>query len=271
MNNIPLSNRPKLTQQDLDIGYVMRYFVQNVSTKAITEIDTTQFAKFQTNPWYETLQLEWYIMGLANDKQAKDGKLLYGTRHKNTVTTVFYNERMPGLIRKLRNPLEYFNGIYNVERTVQAPQPVQNSYTILVEEPVEPVATAITVSPESLTFNYVIGGATPTSQSVSVTADGTLSGLFITSGSSWVSASLSSSIAPTTVQIVPITTGLYSGSYNSTVVVNTTQPNVTSTQIAVTLNVTNDPEVLFIYEPGMSLSSAQFTRNTSASFNELVP
>lgn len=141
MNTTPLSNRPKLTQQDLDIGYVMRYFVQHISTKAITEIDATQFAKFQTNPRYETLQLEWYVMGLANDKRAKDGKLLYGTKHKNTVTTVFYNERMPGLIRKLRNPLEYFNGVYNVEREVRAPQPsVSSNVTITpAAGPAEPI------------------------------------------------------------------------------------------------------------------------------------
>jgi hypothetical protein len=109
----PLSNRPKITQADIDNGFVIRYFVRNLSTRAITEVDNAQYIAFQSNPLYQTLQLSWIITGRAYDTVAVDGKLIYGAEHKNLVTITFYDTKMPGLIRLLNNPLLYFNGVYN--------------------------------------------------------------------------------------------------------------------------------------------------------------
>lgn len=271
---IPLSNRPKVSNEDITNGYVLRYFVRNTSSGVITEIDKKQYEAFRGNPQYKTLVLTWEIAGFANNWQGSDGKTLYGTRHKNLATIDFYDRQLPGLKRILRNPLEYFFGIMNTSTKItQKTLPVSNIEIIVppTPEPVAPVATAIAVSTSSLTFAYIIDGTLPTSQSVDITANGTLSDVYIQSGSSWVSASLSSSVVPTTLSIIPAVTGLYSGSYTSTVTVNTTQIGVTTASISVTLNVTNNPDILFIYEPGMPLDTATFTRATSASFNELVP
>jgi hypothetical protein len=109
----PLTNKPKITQTDINNGYVTRYFVRNVSAKVVTEVDKKQYDTFKQNTLYETVDFPWLITGLANDVLAIDGKIIYGTKHKNTVTTVFYNKKMPGLDRLLINSLEYFQGVDN--------------------------------------------------------------------------------------------------------------------------------------------------------------
>ncbi len=268
---VPLSNRPKITQEDLFNGFVTRYFVRSISTNAITEIDSVQFGKFKSNPLYQTLELPWLIVGRAYDSTSVDGKIVYGTQHKNIVTTIFYDKRMPGLARILREPLKYFNGVYNIPEKL----PIQNTPIPRFETTVPIITTTtstetptISVIPTNLLFTYTIGGTTPPSQSLSVTATAVVSGLSVVTGSSWISASLSSTTTPATINITPIITGLYSGSYTSSVTVSGT--GVESVSSSVTLTVGYSSSVLFAYEPGMSLSPATFTRATSASYNELV-
>lgn len=113
MFSSPLSNRPVITSKDILSGYVTRYFARNTSTKLITEIDKIQYEMFRNNALYETLDIPWIITGLANDTVSSDNKIIYGTKHKNTVTINFYENKMPGLNRVLRNPLEYFQGLDN--------------------------------------------------------------------------------------------------------------------------------------------------------------
>lgn len=111
--NTPYTNKPKITQADINNGYVMRYFVRNLSTKLVTEIDKKQYEAFKNNVLYEKLELQWRITGFANDIITKDNKIIYGTKHSNTITTQFYDKRLSGLQRVLRNPLEYFQGVDN--------------------------------------------------------------------------------------------------------------------------------------------------------------
>lgn len=109
----PYNNRPKITQTDINNGYVTRYFVRNVSTKVVTEIDKKQYEAYKNNALYERLELLWLISGFANDKLSTDNKIIYGTKHQNSVTVQFYEKRLPGLNRILPNPLEYFSGVDN--------------------------------------------------------------------------------------------------------------------------------------------------------------
>ena len=123
----PYSTRPKVTQRDISNGFVTRYFVQQISTKLITEVDKKQYEAFKKNVLYEYVDFPWVITGLANDTLATDGNIIYGTKHKNTVTTAFYNKKMPGLTRLLSNPLEGFQGTRNPELVVPISQPTYNS------------------------------------------------------------------------------------------------------------------------------------------------
>ncbi len=105
----PYSTRPKITQVDIRSGFVTRYFVRHISTKLITEVDKKQYEAFTTNVLYELVYFPWVITGFANDTLSSDGAVIYGTKHKNTVTTQFYDKKLPGLTRLLKNPLEYFH------------------------------------------------------------------------------------------------------------------------------------------------------------------
>ena len=109
----PLSNKPKITQTDINNGYVTRYFVRHISTKVVTEVDKKQYDIFKQNTLYETIDFRWVITGYANDTLSTDNKIIYGTKHKNTVTTQFYDKKLPGLTRLLKNPLEYFQWVDN--------------------------------------------------------------------------------------------------------------------------------------------------------------
>ena len=108
----PLSNRPKITQRDISLGYVIRYFVQNVSIPKIIEIDEKQYNVFTRDTHYKAIKLNWLITGNANDIYTSTG-IIYGTRHKNLTTINWYSKKLIGLDRVLQNPLEYFQGVYN--------------------------------------------------------------------------------------------------------------------------------------------------------------
>jgi hypothetical protein len=148
----PYNNRPKITQTDINNGYVTRYFVQHISTKVITEIDKKQYETFKVNVLYQNINFPWVIAGLANDTLSSDGTVIYGTKHKNTVTTVFYNKKMPGLTRLLSNPLEGFQGTRNPELTVLTSLPnFSSSHAIITRTT---TTTTTTVAPLESTREY---------------------------------------------------------------------------------------------------------------------
>lgn len=109
----PLSNRPKITQTDVLNQYVMRYFVKHISIPTIIEIDKKQYDIFRSNSLYIALELKWIIAGFANDIVSKDGNPIYGAKHQNETTTMFYEKKLPGIKNVLRNSLEYFSGVDN--------------------------------------------------------------------------------------------------------------------------------------------------------------
>ena len=109
----PLSNRPKITKDDILRGYVARYFVQHVSIPKIVEVDKNQHELFKRDPYYKTITINWIIGGYAYDIVSVNGNFIYGAAHQNTVSVNWYTKTMNGLDRLLSNPLEYFQGIIN--------------------------------------------------------------------------------------------------------------------------------------------------------------
>ncbi len=266
----PIDTRPRITKEDIANQYVMRYFVQMISNKRIYEVDIAQYNIFSKMPYYIAIQMPWIISGDAYTVVA-NGNVITGVVDKNINIINYYDQKIKGLKQILLNPLQYFVGTLNIEQ----PFVTADTTTVTVEETTTTestptVATSMSLSPTSLTFNYQIGSTVPNSQSISVTANGTLDSLYIASSSNWVSASLSSTTTPTTMSVSPTVTGLYSGSYNAIVIVDSLQSGIAAKTVDVTLNIYYSSSVLFAYEPGMSLSPATFTRATSASYNELV-
>lgn len=108
----PLSNRPKVSADDVANGYVSRYFVRYVTSKKIVEVDKVQYFKFVKNPKYETLEIKWIIVGNDKDIVLKNGKILPGAATQNKNQLNIFEEKMSGISYMLTNPLEYFRGTY---------------------------------------------------------------------------------------------------------------------------------------------------------------
>jgi hypothetical protein len=144
----PLSNKPKITQSDIDRTYVMRHFVQNTSTKQIVEVDKRQYEIFKTKAFYVLLDFKWVITGEANNITAIDGTTIYGTRHKNQTSIEWYNRRMPGLNRILVNPLEFFYGTITEQKQLPKKLIPQNNS---VYEIIPPPTTTTTTTAFSCT------------------------------------------------------------------------------------------------------------------------
>ena len=104
------SSRPNITERDLVVGFIMRYFVQNISTKKIMEVNSEQYEMAKSNPLYSTVEIKWIIMGIDENTLATNGQVIYGVKHNNQASINFYNKRMPGLNKMFTGPLEYFNG-----------------------------------------------------------------------------------------------------------------------------------------------------------------
>ena len=239
----PYSTRPKVTQLDISNGFVTRYFVQNISTKLITEVDKKQYEAFKTNVLYGRIDFPWVIMGLANDTLATDGNIIYGAKHKNTVTTAFYNKKMPGLTRLLSNPLEGFQGTRNPELVVPPSQPTYNSniagtgtgrtidnFVFVPSVEPEVVIPTLVVSPTSINFAFTQSASLPSTQYVYITevSGSSVSGLYITSQSNWFSASLSATTTPTTMSVAISSTQLAVTTFTSSIIVSSSTTQITS-------------------------------------------
>lgn len=92
-------------------------------------------------------------------------------------------------------------------------------------------APTITASPTSLQFSYQLGGAIPSSQSISATSSSGALNATVSTPTSWLSVSPSSGTTPFTVLVSLNPTGLVAGTYTGVI-------NINTTTIPVTLNIT---------------------------------
>lgn len=269
------TNKPKITQADINNGYVMRYFVRNVSTKVVTEIDKKQYETFKNNVLYEKLELQWRITGFANNILATDNNIIYGTKHSNTVTTQFYEKRLPGLQRILKNPLEYFQGTMNREPDTPINKPKYSStlggsvalgrtFGNEMVPPPTPTPTSsvivlptLTLSPTVVNFAFTQSASVPSTQYVIVTeASGSaVTGLTIQSQSSWVSASLNTTSTPASMSVIITTTNLATGSYTSSIIVSSSVSAISSTVVL--------PVTASVVEPAVILPDYWWTANVA--------
>jgi hypothetical protein len=60
---------PKIDQEDIDNGFIVRYFAQQVNQRSgvIFEIDKSTFNRLQNNHVYRTISIEWRIKGALDD------------------------------------------------------------------------------------------------------------------------------------------------------------------------------------------------------------
>lgn len=102
---------PEVTIENINSGYITRYFVQNVTNLIITEIDNKQYKDYQKrlidNNVYKALSLPWIITGNLKTETI-NGAVVTGISETNRLTVLRYNKTMPGLISKLSNFIEFY-------------------------------------------------------------------------------------------------------------------------------------------------------------------
>lgn len=118
-------------------------------------------------------------------------------------------------------------------------------------------APSITLSTASVPFGATIGLPPPSSATVAITngGGGSLTGLSrgtITYGAGqptgWLTASLSTTTAPSTLVLTPSITGLVAGTYTATVPISSTTPGVATKTVTVTLQVASSTGGLVILQ-----------------------
>lgn len=99
----PVRYKPRIVQSDIERGSIIRYFAKHVSRPTITEVNIEQYNFFKTNPYYIVVKLPWIIKGTVSVVEEQNQKILN-----------YYNKRMPGLHRIIRDLLEY--GIPTIDK-----------------------------------------------------------------------------------------------------------------------------------------------------------
>lgn len=110
----PLSNRPKISANDISRGFVMRYFTKLIADRIrVYEIDEKQYNTFKKDKQFITIQLPWIIAGNDVDYPGTDGSVIVGAKTRNEKIIEYYSKQIPTLPKVLKNPLEYFFGTTN--------------------------------------------------------------------------------------------------------------------------------------------------------------
>jgi|7_EtaG_2_1085326.scaffolds.fasta_scaffold10439_2 hypothetical protein len=88
-----------------------RYFVQNVSSKKIQEIDQKQFDSFSDkfdNNLYTAVNINWTISGNIINTTNTNGILNLGVKTKNKEAIKKAEKKIPNISAKLTNLLEFY-------------------------------------------------------------------------------------------------------------------------------------------------------------------
>jgi uncharacterized protein (TIGR03437 family) len=127
-------------------------------------------------------------------------------------------------------------GTYTATIAIAASGASNTPLSLLVTLTIAQASPILAVSPQTLTFNYSVGGAVPAAQTVSITntGGGTLSWTASTSNY-WVAASPTSGSAPGTVAISVNPVNLAAGTYTTTVPITAAGASGSPGSIAVTL------------------------------------
>lgn len=108
-------------------------------------------------------------------------------------------------------------------------------------------APTLALSTSTLTFTATAGGAAPAAQPVSVTNSGggtlpaPVTSIAYGSGSGWLAANLSGSVAPYTISVQPVIAGLAVGTYAATISVSSAGASHSPQTVSVTLTITAPP------------------------------
>jgi hypothetical protein len=110
--NVVNTVKPSPTPTDYANGSITRYFLQQVNTFKITEVDSSQYNDWKSGKidpnLYSGVDVVWYISGPVNDV-SNGPAVAKGVRSKNIQQTQFANKTIPGITNVLTNPTQYYS------------------------------------------------------------------------------------------------------------------------------------------------------------------
>ena len=135
-----------------------------------------------------------------------------------------------------------------------------------------PVLPTIALSATSRTYTATQGAANPASQSITITTGGagTLGDLSVgtiaygAGAHAWLQASLSSSTAPATLTVQPLTGSLTAGTYTATVSVQSSLASNSPQTLSVTFTVAAAPPSILLSATSLTYSAAQGSANPAS-------
>jgi hypothetical protein len=99
---------PSPTESDYSIGYIRRYFIQNVVDKSspIYEVSDVEFSRILTLPNYTGVSLKWRITGPIS-QTFTNSVIDKGVRESNRISISLVNDKIPNLKFYLPNLLQF--------------------------------------------------------------------------------------------------------------------------------------------------------------------
>jgi uncharacterized protein (TIGR03437 family) len=142
----------------------------------------------------------------------------------------------PSTVSVLVSPTGLGAGTHTGSLQISAASASNSPVFISVTLTVTPAPASLAVSPQSLTFNYTVGGTLPAAQTISITntGGGTLSWT-ASASAAWVGLSPASGTAPTTISVSVSPATLAAGSYPATVQITATGATGSPASVSVTL------------------------------------
>jgi uncharacterized protein (TIGR03437 family) len=131
-------------------------------------------------------------------------------------------------------------GTYNGTITITSAGASNSPLTVSVQLTVND-ASKITVSPSQLSFSYLLGGAAPASQTISVTSGQALSISVSVTGGAWLTVTPPSGTTPATLTAAVNPINLAANTYNATVTISAPGASNTPQVVNVTLTVSSTP------------------------------
>lgn len=166
-------------------------------------------------------------------------------------------------------------GTYSATVPVLSPEATNSPRSLTVTYVIDP-PSIIVLSRSSVAIAAQANGALPSVQTVSITNNGggSVQGLapgtitYSAGATGWLTATLTSTVAPSTLSLTATTTALAVGTYTATVPLTSTTAGVSPLSLTVTYSVTSTAAPAAI---ALSSSTASFTANTGGALPAAQP
>ena len=109
LDRVPSQVLPTVTQTDAKNGFIIRYFVRQVTDKNfIVEVNDSQYYELKENPRFVTTEIKWKIVGKKQNMTLSNGSKIFGVEDTNRVVVSEADLTFGGLLKYITSYLEYW-------------------------------------------------------------------------------------------------------------------------------------------------------------------